>query len=393
MGVPEQCGVSAMTTTAASPTVKALPPATAEPRRRHLSRLVLTGVALLIGVPATAVGVGLGIPHALAGAWSTAVPGIAALIAGLVLLVGVAVATWRRARWWGRLGVVVVALLVVQFLLFPLSQAVFATNRAPMPLPARTPADVGLQYADVVLTTADGVDLAAWYVPSRNGAAAVLRHGSGSTRVNVLDHAAALAAQGFGVLLVDARGHGASGGDEMDFGWFGDADIAPAVDFLAAAPDVTGDRIAVVGMSMGGEEAIGAMASDPRIRAVVAEGATGRSGADWLPLRPAGLGRFFSTIFYWVQDGTADLLTRASRPIDLRTAVVTAAPRPVLVIAGGTVAQERAAGRRLQAAAPATVTLWEVEGAGHIAGLRTAPTQWQSRVGAFLDDALRVAGP
>jgi uncharacterized protein len=155
----------------------------------------------------------------------------------------------------------------------------------------------------------------------------VLLHGSGSTRANVLDHAAALAARGYGVLILDARGHGESGGQEMDFGWFGDVDIAPAVDYLRAAPDVAGDRVALVGMSMGGEEAIGAAASMPAVRAVVAEGVTGRVGADWLPMRPPGIGRVFSSVFYWVQERTAAALSRTAPPVDLRSAVVRTAPR------------------------------------------------------------------
>ena len=48
------------------------------------------------------------------------------------------------------------------------------------------------------------------------------------------------------MLLFDARGHGESGGRAMDFGWFGDADIEPAVDYLLAAPDVSGERVALV---------------------------------------------------------------------------------------------------------------------------------------------------
>ena len=44
------------------------------------------------------------------------------------------------------------------------------------------------------------------------------------------------------------------------------------------------EKVAVVGMSMGGEEAIGAIGSDHRIAAVIAEGATARTDLDkgWL---------------------------------------------------------------------------------------------------------------
>src|SRR5690606_29218420 len=96
--------------------------------------------------------------------------------------------------------------------------------------------------------------------------------------------AAVLAGAGYGVLMIDARGHGDSGGRAMDFGWHGDADIVAATAFLAGRPEVDPDRIGAVGMSMGGEQAIGASGGDPRIRAVVAEGATARTAADaaWL---------------------------------------------------------------------------------------------------------------
>ena len=163
--------------------------------------------------------------------------------------------------------------------------------------------------------TADDVRLAAWYVPSTNRAAVVLLHGAGSTRSNVLDHAETLARHGFGVLMIDARGHGESGGRAMDFGWLGDADIAAATAFLAARPDVDDERIGAVGLSMGGEEAIGAAATDRRLRAVVAEGATARVAADeaWLSDR-YGVRGLVQEQLERAQDLVTDLLTSASAP-------------------------------------------------------------------------------
>ena len=80
---------------------------------------------------------------------------------------------------------------------------------------------------------------------------------------------------GYGVLLLDARGHGDSGGRAMDLGWFGDLDVTAAVDHLAARDDVDPDRIGAVGMSMGGEEAGGAVevvvTSDGDLHAVAAD--------------------------------------------------------------------------------------------------------------------------
>ena len=66
----------------------------------------------------------------------------------------------------------------------------------------------------------------------------------------------------------------------MDFGWYGDRDIGAAVSYLLTRPDVDASRIAAVGLSMGGEEAVGAAGGDPRVRAVVGEGVTNRAYAD-----------------------------------------------------------------------------------------------------------------
>ncbi|WP_130511824.1 serine aminopeptidase domain-containing protein [Krasilnikovia cinnamomea] len=71
---------------------------------------------------------------------------------------------------------------------------------------------------DVIMSTSDGARLSGWYVPVVNGAALVLRHGAGSTRTDTLPQAAVLARHGYGLLLVDARGHGHSGGRGMDLG-------------------------------------------------------------------------------------------------------------------------------------------------------------------------------
>lgn len=180
-------------------------------------------------------------------------------------------------------------LLPVALATFVVGQAVALTNVPRTAVGPATPADRGLPYRDVAFPAADGTRLSAWFVPSRNGAAVVLLHGAGSTRSATLAHATVLARHGFGVLLVDASGHGRSGGRAMDAGWYGDDDFRGAVTFLTRQPSVDAARIAALGLSKGGEEAIGA-AGDRRIAAVVAEGATNRvaDDRDWRP--PARVG-------------------------------------------------------------------------------------------------------
>ena len=92
---------------------------------------------------------------------------------------------------------------------------------------------------------------------------------------------------------------------------------------------------------------------------MIAEGATGRAYADkaWLPTHWRGwIQRGIDATVY----GTADLLTDASPPISLRDAVRQAAPRPMLLIAGGAVMgnAEDDADRWIASGSPATVEVW-----------------------------------
>jgi dienelactone hydrolase len=248
---------------------------------------------------------------------------------------------------------------------------------------------VDLAYQELTLRTSDGVSLAAWYVPSSNRAAVVLLHGAGSTRSDVLPQAAVLARAGFGVLLIDARGHGDSDGRAMDFGWHGDADIAAATSYLASLPEVDPQRIGALGLSMGGEEALGATATNELLRAVVAEGATARVAADeaWLSDRH-GLRGAFQEQLERVQDVVTDALTDASVPSSLRSAVETSGLTRYLLITAGGVPNEGDAAAYLAAAAPERVQVWTVEEAGHTGGLEVAPDEWTSRVVSFLSEAL-----
>lgn len=345
--------------------------------------------AVLLGIAGTATGAGVAGAHlAKAGLGAAALLAVIVLAAGLALLGWGAAALIRAIPGWWRLLAIPVVLAVAQFVLMPLTFAFYATNVPPGPLEAGTPARYGLTYQDVAFRTADGVRLSAWYIPARNGAAVVLLPGSGSNRTAVLPQAAVLARHGYGALLADGRGHGLSGGHAMDFGWWGGRDIAAAVSFLARQPGIHAGKIAVLGESMGGEQALAAIGADPRIRAVVAEGVEGQQYADrgW---RPHDITGFIDRGVDWVQYTAAGLISGAPRPTSIRDAVRAAAPRPVLIIAGGAAASEPVAARWFQSASPATVQGWIVPHAGHTQGLATAPQAWQDRVISFLNAALK----
>ena len=346
-----------------------------------------------VGLVLMPVGIGLGLPHvAKTGLQPLSVAGLIALVGGLVLLVVGGGSLVRARRGWRRYLVTLPALIVAVVLATAvLGQAVALTNVPGTAVGTATPADRGLAYRDVEFATGDGVTLSGWYVPSRTGAAVALLHGAGSTRSAVLDHAVVLAADGLGVLLLDARGHGRSGGTAMDAGWYGDEDLGGAVSFLSDQPDVDPSRIGAVGMSMGGEEAIGALAADQRLRAVVAEGATNRVPGDkaWLSDVYGWRGAITEPVD-WLVYNVADLLSTASQPTTLRSAVAAAPKTPVLLIAAGAVPDELKSARYIQTSSPDSVQIWVAPNAGHVGGLGAHPGEWQERVSTFLDTALGV---
>lgn len=373
------------------PPGRAAAPSTAPtPSRRR--PLLAPGLLAPLGVLAGGVGLGLGVRHLQkTGLSAVTVAGLALLAAGLGLLGAAGRRHWRSGPGWRRLWLLPAGLAAL-LLVWTVGFAVMVTVVPPTPLPAGTAAPAGLPGAEVGLRTADGVRLSAWWVPGRAGAAVLLLHGAGENRGAVLPHARVLARHGYAVLLLDARGHGRSGGRGMDLGWYGDADVRAGVDFLARQDGVATDRIAVLGLSLGGEEAIGAAAADPRIRAVVAEGATGRSAADkarWLPGgAPGTLQRGLDRLTYAV----VDLLTPAGPPTPLRSAVAAAGGTSFLLVTAGTEPDEARAAAVLQAAAPARVQVWTAAGAGHTGALGAHPADWERRVTGFLATALRLPG-
>jgi uncharacterized protein len=342
-------------------------------------------VALLAGAVVASAGVGdTGLHLVKLGLAETSYTGLAALAAGLTLLGLGAVLLLSGVKGWRRILAIPVGALLYFYLMSPLAVAVYVTHVPRTPLAGRTPADLGMPYREVTMRAADGVELAGWYVPSRNGAAVAVLHGSGSNRSNMIDHLAVLARHGYGVLAFDARGHGLSGGVAMDLGWNGALDVGAAVSFLSRQPDVEPGRIAVLGVSMGGVGALTAAASDPRISAVISEGAGVATFADAVSVGPEG---WPSLPFFGVRHLAADLMSTAPDPIALEDAMARIAPRPVLLIAGRG-STERALNGLYHSVSPSTTQLWELPDTPHSKAIWEHRGEWTSRVVGFLDSVL-----
>jgi predicted acyl esterase len=244
--------------------------------------------------------------------------------------------------------------------------------------PARRPDPA---FRDVVLITEDGVELAGWYRPSSNGAAVVLVPSASGTRRTVLSHAQMLSRHGYGVLVYDSRGSGASTGVRNAYGWTWTADVRAAVGYVAAQPDVTPGRVAALGLSTGADVLIEA-AADPStgLAAVVADGATARSEADlgsmgWLESLP------LRTTFADIR-----ILTGSAPGPSLALLASQMRGTPSLFIAAGSIPPEISLNQQYARAAHAQ--LWALRRVAHTRALAEHPDEYELRVVGFLDHAL-----
>jgi len=345
------------------------------------------GVGLAAAGVATGIGVGVRW-LILDGIGLIATAGLIALLGGLIVLVLAfgRLSDGRPAR--AKILALLPASLVLVVFVWPLAAAISASY-VPATTLGESPVDLGLRAEEVEFRTADGVAIAAWFVPSAESKTVILRHGAGSTASSVLPQAAVLSANGYAVLVTNARGHGISGGDAMDFGWFGDLDVTAALDYLSTRPDVDMQRVAVVGLSMGGEEALGAFGADDRIAAVIAEGATARTWLDkqWLS-DVYGVRGWAQIQIERLQQGFTRLLSPAPNPRPLAESVQSASPRPVLLIVGGDMPDEIHAAEFIAREAGEHVSTWVVPSARHAQGFSTAPESWERTVVSFLDSAM-----
>jgi uncharacterized protein len=270
------------------------------------------------------------------------------------------------AGWLALLGAVYVAGSIGS------APAQLAVGQPPLDLPAEP----------VSFDSGSGSRLSGWFVqgePHRGGI--VLMHGIRANRLEMLDRARFLHAKGFSVLLFDFQAHGESPGKHITFGYLESRDARAAFDFLRAK--LPGERLAVLGMSMGGAAAI--LSEKPlEADAMVLEAVYGSFDDALMNRLAMRFGVFANVLFpmYKVQveprlGFDPDLLNPA--------AGVAKVHAPLFLIAGevdrhATLAEMR----RIFANANEPKELWIVPGATHTNFHAFAPEEYERRVLAFL---------
>ncbi len=264
---------------------------------------------------------------------------------------------------------------------------------------------------DFDVRTPDDVLLRGWKVtpPNPNGSWVLLFHGVADNRVGVIGQSEFLLRAGYSVVMMDARGHGASEGTIATYGWLERNDTKAVIDALvrsefpsrinvqmSAPPHLPGlaspaprpFHIFVLGESMGAGIALQSGAADPRIEAVVAEAsfANLREAAyDYAGLRKyPWLGKTLLAPFSWTLLYRGEKLT--GFPLAEISPVKAAASRPFPVLLICDEKDEALPCRHTQMiynAARGPKQLWVVPGAYHTAALGFHPEEFQRRVLSF----------
>lgn len=287
------------------------------------------------------------------------------------------------------LGVIVTVLLVSHSRAYDLVHP-------PRSYPQRTPDDFAMDnWQNITLETEDGLRLAGWYIPPQpaaDGATIIFGHGFSGNRGNLLAQAALLTQRGYGALLFDFRNHGDSEGDITTFGLLEVRDVAAALAYLLAQPEVNAERIGLVGHSMGGAIAIRSAAQMPEIKAVVVESSYTSlqdnvvEGVRFIARLPAFP---FAPLIIFFGQREAGMDIRV-RPVEEVSQI---APRPILFIHGEAdrfISPENS--RRLYAAAGDPKDLYILPDVGHIDILEQNSDEFVERFVGFFDHYLLEAG-
>jgi alpha-beta hydrolase superfamily lysophospholipase len=289
-----------------------------------------------------------------------------------------------KRRTTVRLGVAACAATVLLVLVVAWMAGTSLSAPAPKKIGSLPP---DLKGRDVEFRSASGALLRGWFLPGRAGAGAiVLMHGVRASRLNMISRARFLSSAGYAVLLFDFQAHGESTGASITTGYLESRDASAAIDFARA--EAPGERVGVVGVSMGGA-ALALAQPAPHVEAAVFEmvyPTIEQAIDDRLRMNLGGWGVVFRPLL------TAQLKLRLGisaedlRPVDHIGGIAC----PKLFIAGAedihTTLEES---RQLFAAAGEPKGFWIVEGAHHQDLHALKGREYEERVLGFFEKYLR----
>lgn len=228
-----------------------------------------------------------------------------------------------------------------------------------------TPAQVGLPYNDVKLSTDDGETLHGWWLPhDRPRATLLFFHGNAGNISHRLDSLKIFHELGLQVFIIEYRGYGQSSGKPTEAGMYSDA--RAAWQWLTQTQGVRPENIILFGRSLGG------------------------AVASWLAGRVDAAGLIVESAFTSVPDVAADLYwwlpVRLLSRLEFDTAeYIRSTELPVLVVhSRDDEIIPFAHGRRLHEIAGERGALLEIRG-GHNTGFIESRARYRDGLDRFIE--------
>jgi len=252
----------------------------------------------------------------------------------------------------------------------------------------QTPADFGMPYEEVTVTTEDGLSLRGWYIPSENGAAILAMHGYKGDREDPLREAMYLHRHGYGVLIGSLRAHDINPGELITFGLQEMGDFEAWYRYLLVREDVDPQKIGLYGISMGAALSIKYATQNQGIKAVIADSAFARMQDTVEKAISHLLGegfRFMTPLIVFWGEQIADI---RAEEVSTTEWISRLCGRPVMLFQGG--ADELIpvdSGKRLFDAACEPKKIWYVPQASHfICNLPELEKDCEHRMVSFFDE-------
>ncbi len=131
---------------------------------------------------------------------------------------------------------------------------------------------MGIRFDEVEIVSYDHLKLRGWWMErDHQGPTVVILHGVTKNRTQVIRAALVLLEAGFNALIFDGRGHGASEGSHITYGFHERRDVESAIEMLISEKKINPDRIGIAGESMGAAISLQVAAHCPKVKAVWAD--------------------------------------------------------------------------------------------------------------------------
>ncbi|MGH7797904.1 MAG: alpha/beta hydrolase [Candidatus Binatia bacterium] len=254
----------------------------------------------------------------------------------------------------------------------------------PRPHNSRTPAALGLTFETHHFRSEGGSTLEAWFVPGKDERLIIaLFHGYAASKSTLLSAARAFQQHGYGTLLVDFYGSGASSGSGTTIGVKEAGDVAATVEFVRRSwPE---RKVVLYGISMGGAAVLRSIAANGVTPdAIIIEAtfdsllntAKNRFRAMGLPGSP-----FAEMLLFWgsVQNGFNMF---SHNPVDYARTV----KHPALILHGEQ--DDRATldqARRIALAMGTNARFVSYAGVPHMSIVDARPAEWARDVASFVE--------